>query len=200
MSLTSVPCQDLQFLRLAKWSKCFKLVSLSLVVLSFSSCTWIDTPLTYVARAFNPYRSELIQGNLVTREQILVLRPGMTRMQVKEILGTPLITSLFRSERWDYAFSIRRSGQQIEQKKVSVFFQDDTMLRFEADELPTEAEFAATIFIKRPSTKEALPLQATPEQLAQFKKTEKPKETTGLEPNAPILEAPKSNYPPLEPN
>ena len=200
MNLTSVPTQDLQLFRIAKWSKSFKLALLGLVALTFSSCSWIDTPLTYVARAFNPYRSELIQGNLVTREQILVLRPGMTRIQVKEILGTPLITSLFRSERWDYAFFIRRSGQQVEQKKVSVFFDGDLMTRFESDELPTEAEFAATIFIKRPSTKEAVPMQATPEQLAQFQKSVKPEQSKGQESNAPMLEAPKNNYPPLEPN
>jgi outer membrane protein assembly factor BamE len=200
MNLTSVPVQDLQRYRLAKWTKCFKLALLGLVVVHFSSCSWIDQPLNLVASAFNPYRFELIQGNLVTREQILVLRAGMTRTQVKEILGTPLITSLFRADRWDYAFSIRRSGQQVEQKKVSVFFDGDVMTRFESDELPTEAEFAATIFIKRPSTKEALPMQATPEQLAQFQKSTKPAQSNGPEANAPMLEAPKNNYPPLEPN
>jgi outer membrane protein assembly factor BamE len=200
MSLNSVLCLQLKVLHFAKRSNALKLALLGTFMLSFVSCSWIDRPLGYVASTFNPYRSELIQGNLVTKEQILVLRPGMTKTQVKDILGTPLIVSLFRSNRWDYAFSIRRAGQQVEQKKVSIFFDGDVMTRYEADELPTEAEFAANIFIKRPSTKEPVPLQATPEQLAQFQKTAKPGQSSEIEQNTPMLEAPRGNYPPLEPN
>ena len=177
----------------------FNLALLGCLIVSLSSCAWIDRPLGYVARSINPYRFELIQGNVITKEQVEVLRPGMSKNQVKEVLGTPLITSLFHEERWDYAFTVRRSGQELQKKKLAVFFDKEQMLRWESDPLPTEAEFAATIDIRRPSLNKVPSLQATPEQLARFKAVPSAEPngtgTLGLE-RATV----RSNYPPLEPN
>jgi len=163
-----------------------------------SSCAWIDQPLGFVARSINPYRFELIQGNVITKEQLEVIRPGMSKNQVKEVLGTPLITSLFHEERWDYAFTVRRSGQEIQKKKLAVFFDKEQMLRFESDPLPTEAEFAATIDIRRPSLNKVPSMKATPEQLAGFKSAKTVEENmsdlSGRERGVV-----RSNYPPLEP-
>jgi len=164
-----------------------------------SSCAWIDQPLGFVARSINPYRFELIQGNVITKEQLEVIRPGMSKNQVKEVLGTPLITSLFHEERWDYAFTVRRSGQEIQKKKLAVFFDKEQMLRFESDPLPSEAEFAAAIDIRRPSLNKVPSMQASPEQLAAFKSAKPFEENvsgnSGIERGAV-----RSNYPPLEPN
>lgn len=164
-----------------------------------SSCAWIDQPLGFVARSINPYRFELIQGNVITKEQLEVIRPGMSKNQVKEVLGTPLITSLFHEERWDYAFTVRRSGQEIQKKKLAVFFDKEQMLRFESDPLPSEAEFAATIDIRRPSLNKVPSMKATPEQLAGFKSAKTVEENvsdlSGRERGVV-----RSNYPPLEPN
>jgi outer membrane protein assembly factor BamE len=163
-----------------------------------SSCAWIDQPLGFVARSINPYRFELIQGNVITKEQLEVIRPGMSKNQVKEVLGTPLITSLFHEERWDYAFTVRRSGQEIQRKKLAVFFDKEQMLRFESDPLPSEAEFAATIDIRRPSLNKVPSMKATPEQLAGFKSAKTVEENmsdlSGRERGVV-----RSNYPPLEP-
>ena len=98
-----------------------------------------------VAEAFRPYRTEVVQGNVVTREQQQLLRVGMTRLQVRDLLGTPLITSVFHANRWDYAFTIRRQGAEPLHRKLSVFFEGDGLARVEADELPLEAEFAARL-------------------------------------------------------
>ncbi len=164
-----------------------------------SSCAWVDQPLGFVARSINPYRFELIQGNVITKEQFEVLRPGMRKDQVKEVLGTPLITSIFHEERWDYAFTVRRSGQQIQKKTLTVYFVKGELARFESDPLPSEVEFAATIDIKRPSLTKLPALQASPEQLAEMKKKPASKEA-----DANTLAAERavvrSNYPPLEPN
>lgn len=174
------------------------LLAMGLGVL-LSSCAWVDQPLGYVARSINPYRFELIQGNVITKEQLEVLRPGMNKVQVKEVLGTPLITSLFHEERWDYAFTVRRSGQEIQKKKLTVYFLKGELTHFESDPLPSEVEFAATIDIKRPSVSKLPALQATPEELAQFKT--KPTTSQDASNNAaPERSAVRSNYPPLEPN
>ena len=62
--------------------------------------------------ALQPYRAPVVQGNVVTREQVAVLRPGMSRIQVRDILGTPLLTSVFHADRWDYVFTLRQQGRE----------------------------------------------------------------------------------------
>ena len=144
-------------------------VMLGAAVLLLGACAYVDDPMSKLVGKINPYRVELIQGNVVTQEQVQVIRPGMNKNQIKEVLGTPLIVSLFHANRWDYAFTIRRQGQAIQQRRLSVFFENDAMTHFDADPLPSEAEFAARIDIRRPSTAKIPPLVATPDQLAPFK-------------------------------
>ncbi|MEY2622638.1 MAG: outer membrane protein assembly factor BamE precursor [Pseudomonadota bacterium] len=141
-----------------------------------------------------PYRVEIVQGNVVTREQLAVLRPGLTRNQVREVLGSPLIASLFHAERWDYTFAIRRKGTEPLLRRVSVFFEGDRMTRVEADELPTEAEFTARIDSRLQGKAKIPPLEAKPEDLKAFL----PKEAPATSPDTPL---PPVNmaYPPLEP-
>ena len=143
-----------------------------------------------VADVFRPYRTEVVQGNVVTREQQQLLRPGMTRVQVRDLLGTPLITSVFHANRWDYAFTIRRQGAEPLHRKLSVFFDGEALSRVEADELPLEAEFAARLDTRRPSGKPPV-LEAKPELLEPFKKR------TPAAPSTPSQE-PAPDYPPLE--
>ena len=105
--------------------------SCGLILLSslLTACALVDDPVARAMRKVTPYRIEVVQGNFVSKEQLQALRPGMTRLQVKEILGTPLITSVFHADRWDYAFTIRRKGTQPQQRKLSVFFQNDVFLK-----------------------------------------------------------------------
>lgn len=138
-----------------------------------------------------PYRAEVVQGNFVSREQVQALRIGMPRQAVRDILGTPLVTSLFHANRWDYAFTIRRQGAEPQLRHLSVFFKGDTLERIEGDPLPTEAEFAAKLDTRRPPTK--LPeLKASDEALAQF-----PPKAAAPAP-APSTATPPATYPPLE--
>lgn len=147
-----------------------------------------------VADLIQPYRVEVVQGNVVTREQLEVLRPGLTRNQVREVLGSPLIASLFHAQRWDYAFAIRRKGTEPLLRRVSVFFEGDRMTRVEADELPTEAEFTARIDSKLQGKVKIPPLEAKPEELKAYL----PKEAPAAN---PVTALPPVNmaYPPLEP-
>jgi outer membrane protein assembly factor BamE len=90
-----------------------------------------------------PYKIDVVQGNFVSREQVEALQPGMSRQQVRDILGTPLVTSLFHADRWEYVFTIKRPGEEIQTRKLTVFFQGDLLQRFEGDPMPSETEFVA---------------------------------------------------------
>jgi outer membrane protein assembly factor BamE len=141
--------------------------------------------------AVTPYRIDVVQGNFVSREQVQALQPGMVREQVRDILGTPLMTSVFHADRWEYVFTFRRPGQASIHRRLTVFFKADVLQRFEGDEMPTEAEFVASLE-SRSNSKKIPSLEATPEQLARYADTSK--KPLVSEPVAPST----NNYPPLE--
>ena len=140
---------------------------------------------------FKLYVPEVVQGNVVSREQREYLRPGMTRAQVRDVLGTPLLSSLFHADRWDYAFTIRRQGVPPQKFHLTVYFKDDVLTRVEADELPSEVEFVQRLSRPRAPVQPP-PLEATEEQLRQYPVT--PKVPAAPAPSAPL----PSTYPPLE--
>ncbi len=139
------------------------------------------------------YKPEVVQGNFVSREQVQALRAGMPRQAVRDVLGTPLVTSLFHAERWDYAFTIRRQGAEPQQRRFSVFFKGDALDRIEGDALPTEAEFAAKLDNRRPPTK-LRDLKATEADLAKFPSKPVPAKDSVQ----PAVTAGSVSYPPLE--
>jgi outer membrane protein assembly factor BamE len=92
-----------------------------------------------------PYRIEIQQGNFVSQEMVSKLKPGMSKDQVRFVLGTPLITDSFHAERWDYVFRRQRANSNVlEQRKIAVFFEDGKLKRIEGDvkQAPTEAAAA----------------------------------------------------------
>jgi outer membrane protein assembly factor BamE len=111
---------------------------------------------------------------------------------VRDVLGTPLVASVFHANRWDYAFTLRRQGAEPQQRKISVFFDGDAMVRFEADEMPTEAEFAARIDNRRIDIK-VPKLEASEAELSKFKPKGTVAPATSTEPPVSM------SYPPLEP-
>lgn len=95
------------------------------------------------------YRPEVVQGNLVTKEMVAQLRPGMDPNAVLNIMGTPLVTSIFHENRWDYVFTFDRQGMPKQHRTVSLFFKEQRLERFEGgQDLPSDAEFAASILKK----------------------------------------------------
>ena len=87
-----------------------------------------------LAPGLTPYQIEIQQGNYVTQEMVAQLKPGLTRDQVRFVLGTPLVSDLFHEERWDYVFMRQRaSSREIEYHRVAVFFQDGRLKRVEGD-------------------------------------------------------------------
>jgi outer membrane protein assembly factor BamE len=95
--------------------------------------------------AITPYRIDIVQGNAVTREQAALIKPGMNRLQVREILGTPLVTDPFHADRWDYIFSLRRPNTQIQRRSVVVMFENNLVKSITAPDLPSERDFVASI-------------------------------------------------------
>ena len=110
---------------------------------ALTGCGSLDGASSRIANIVKPYRVDVVQGNFVSREQVEALQPGMSRQQVREILGTPLVTSLFHADRWEYVFTLKRPGEEIQTRKLTVFFKGDALERSEGDEMPTETEFVA---------------------------------------------------------
>lgn len=172
--------------------------ALALLMLSVTGCAYRtpgpelqsgDTLLGFVS----PYRMDIVQGNVVTQELLARVKPGMTRVQVRDALGSPMLTDLFHADRWDYIFTIRRQGTPPQRRDVVVYFKDDKLDRIEAPELPTEHAFVASI--SRPIGARDAPVLELTE--AQRKALPKPAP-------APTLAAPPTgairSYPPLEPS
>ncbi|MBE0620456.1 MAG: outer membrane protein assembly factor BamE [Burkholderiales bacterium] len=84
-----------------------------------------------------PYRIEIQQGNFVSQEMVSQLKPGMSKDQVRFVLGTPLITDTFHADRWDYVFRRQRANsRELEQRKIAVFFEDGKLKRVDGDVKP----------------------------------------------------------------
>ncbi|MBI3779010.1 MAG: outer membrane protein assembly factor BamE [Gammaproteobacteria bacterium] len=80
------------------------------------------------------YKVEVQQGNVVTQEMVDKLKPGMTRNQVRFVMGTPLVTDPFHPERWDYYYYLRRSNEPAgESQRVTVVFKNDTLVAVQGD-------------------------------------------------------------------
>ena len=86
---------------------------------------------------FTPYRIEIQQGNYVTQEMVTQLKPGLTRDQVRFVMGTPLVSDIFHDDRWDYVFVRQRANsQEVEHRRVAVFFEDGKLKRVDGDIQP----------------------------------------------------------------
>jgi outer membrane protein assembly factor BamE len=79
------------------------------------------------------YRVDVQQGNIIDQEMLDKLRPGMDKNQVRFIMGTPAITDPFHSDRWDYVFTLSKSGRTRQQRHIVVHFQDNKLVRVEGD-------------------------------------------------------------------
>ena len=83
------------------------------------------------------YKIDIQQGNVVTQDMIDQLRPGMTRRQVRFIMGNPLLTDTFHADRWDYLYSIQPGGGERQQERVSVIFNgSDQLVSLSGDFMP----------------------------------------------------------------
>lgn len=111
-----------------------RLTILVLLCLSLGACSGFRLGFPGV------YRIDIAQGNIVTQEMIDQLKPGMTKRQVRFIMGTPLIIDTFEPERWDYFHSMSKRGKQESQEHVTLFFENDKLVRFGGDFAPSSSK------------------------------------------------------------
>jgi outer membrane protein assembly factor BamE len=90
------------------------------------------------------YRIDVQQGNYVTQDLVDRLKPGMTKAEVKQILGTPLLIDVFHANRWDYYFSNVKGGKAQDRSRISVFFENDKVARFTGGGRPGTTPSAQT--------------------------------------------------------
>jgi outer membrane protein assembly factor BamE len=124
----------------------------------------------------------------------------MNRLQVRDILGSPLLTDPFHQDRWDYVFTIRRQGAEPQRRSVVVIFDGETLKSIDTGgALPAEREFVASIDTFK-TKRNAPPLELTPEQIkalpAPAAPAATPKATADTAAPAPVT---TRTYPPLEP-
>jgi len=101
------------------------------LAVGLSGCTsWKDFSIVHTP--------EIQQGNIITPEQVAQLKPGMSKRQVRFVLGTPLLIDVFHQERWDYLFTMKQRNQPLEIKQFTLLFEDDTLLSYQGDIQPAE--------------------------------------------------------------
>ena len=166
-------------------------IALLLGVLALGGCQSLQSGDDFLG-LITPYKVEVVQGNVVTKEQAAAIKPGMSRVQVRDTLGSPLLTDPFHADRWDYVFTIRRQGTEPQLRRVVVLFTGETLKSIDTGgELPGERDFVASIDTFK-TARNAPPLELTEDQLKALPVP--PKLDTPLaDPVGPVR-----TYPPLE--
>jgi outer membrane protein assembly factor BamE len=101
---------------------------ISLAIGCLSACGFVGFP--------GVYKIDVEQGNIVTQEMADQLQPGMSRRQVRFILGTPLVEDTFNQNRWDYPYVKRNGLDVLSESRLTVMFDGDTLQTVTGDYLP----------------------------------------------------------------
>ncbi len=140
--------------------------NLILVLLLIAGCKQMPQMSVPTLPGLGAHKIDIQQGNVITQEMLDKLQPGMTRTQVRFVLGTPLLVDVFRTDRWDYFYSMKKRGELLEQRQLKVFFDGDKMVRYEGDVVTDTKPGAETIAGTKPAAKPALKSEIKPEPVA----------------------------------
>jgi outer membrane protein assembly factor BamE len=105
-----------------------RILSVALLITCLSGCGFVGFP--------GVYKINVEQGNIVTEEIVDQLKPGMSRRQVRFIMGTPLVEDTFHPDRWDYVYVKRNGAQILDESRLTVIFAGDTLLSVSGDYQP----------------------------------------------------------------
>ncbi|AOJ08857.1 outer membrane protein assembly factor BamE [Burkholderia mayonis] len=119
----------------------------AVAVVGLAACSSYDSVTQRIAQSITPYRITVVQGNFVSQEKASQLQAGMSRDQVRMLLGTPLLTDMFHADRWDYIFYFKRgSTSVVQQRDLVLNFSGDRLASWSgADNLPSELDLLADI-------------------------------------------------------
>jgi outer membrane protein assembly factor BamE len=84
------------------------------------------------------YKQPLFQGNLLEKQNVEQLKPGMTREQVLSLLGTPPVADPFHTNRWDYVATERRDHGDTQVKNLTVWFEGEALAKMEGEYFPEQ--------------------------------------------------------------
>ncbi len=107
-------------------------IPLLLLLTSLFSCASIEFP--------GVYKLAIQQGNIVSQEMIDKLKPGMTRAQIQFVLGNPVLTDSFDTNRWNYIYTIAYPDQAVIKQELIIVFENDRLVRFEGDYVPSSVK------------------------------------------------------------
>jgi outer membrane protein assembly factor BamE len=134
-----------------------RLIFIIFIFLMLPACSWLDSnppdednipagqedddtdisviPLVNIITKFLPetYRQDISQGNEITPEMLLEIKPDMNKSQVRFVLGTPLIQDSFHKNRWDYIYVVRQKGKFIESRHLILTFKKDKLANLTGD-------------------------------------------------------------------
>lgn len=116
---------------------------LAMIVL-LTGCSGVSMPDFSMPKLPNVYKFDIQQGNVITQDMIDQLRPGMTKSQVRFVMGTPLISDTFNEDRWDYYYSLSPSNGEEVRERMAIFFENDQLVGFRGDFIPTAVNIEAT--------------------------------------------------------
>ncbi len=91
---------------------------------------------TFLERIPIVYRPDIQQGNIITQEAVDKLEPGMSKRQVRFVLGTPMLVDVFHLNRWDYQYANTLGWGDTERKRLTLYFENDSLIRLEGDFRP----------------------------------------------------------------
>jgi outer membrane protein assembly factor BamE len=104
---------------------------LSFLSVPLMSCSPVLDNLPYV------YKIDVNQGNMIDQAIVDQLRPNMTKRQVLYIMGSPMLVDFFHQNRWDYIYSSKKGGEDLKQKNISIFFENDQIKNIQGDFKPS---------------------------------------------------------------
>jgi outer membrane protein assembly factor BamE len=135
-----------------------RLLAVSAGILLLGACQKVP-----MLPGLEPYRMDIQQGNVITQEMVSKLKPGMTRQQVRFVMGTPPIADAFHHDRWDYVYYLNKRGQVVEHRRLVLLFEGDTLKRIEGDVVPM-ADAGGSLAGRSPDAGEKPGVEATEEK------------------------------------
>ena len=92
------------------------------------------------------YRPVIQQGNLLQLDEVEQVKVGMTRSQVRYILGTPMVSDPFMPDRWDYVYTLQQGrSKRVDRTHFVVFFEGDKVSSIEKRDAPEESAIARRV-------------------------------------------------------
>ncbi|TAN84926.1 MAG: outer membrane protein assembly factor BamE [Gallionella sp.] len=140
-----------------------KLILLSMLL---ASCSYLSAPV------LSPYKMDIRQGNYVTPEMRGKLKIGMSKQQVRYVLGTPMISDAFHGNRWDYAYRLEHRGEVVEKQQLTLYFDGDNLVRMDDGGQPVQtapaiAQQAVTPTVPQPVAAPAIAKAVQPQPVAE---------------------------------